>query len=135
MRILLRPAFEYFAIVFGAGFVFGTVRVLWLVPAVGVRTAELAELPLMLIVVALAARLITRRRLTALDQRSHLVVGGLALAFLLLAELALGVLVFGATPSAVLAGRDPVSAVGSYACLGIFAAMPWAQRFLGRPTW
>ena len=51
----------YFAIVFGAGFVFGTVRVMWLVPTVGVRVAELTELPLMLAVVFFAARWVNRR--------------------------------------------------------------------------
>ena len=51
----------YLAIVFGAGFVFRTVRVMWLVPMVGVRVAELTELPLMLAVVFFAARWVNRR--------------------------------------------------------------------------
>ena len=58
---LLTSSVVYFAIVFGAGFVFGTVRVMWLVPAVGVRVAELTELPLMLAVVFFAARWVNRR--------------------------------------------------------------------------
>ena len=65
---LFMSSAEYFAIVFGAGFVFGTVRVMWLVPTVGVRVAELTELPLMLAVVFFAARWVNRRFLTERDQ-------------------------------------------------------------------
>jgi len=46
----------YFALVFGAGFVLGTVRTLWVVPRLGTRTAELMEMPIMLAVTILAAR-------------------------------------------------------------------------------
>jgi membrane protein implicated in regulation of membrane protease activity len=60
-RKLFTSSAAYFAIVFGAGFVFGTVRVVWLVPTVGVRLAELTELPLMLAVVFFAARWVNRR--------------------------------------------------------------------------
>lgn len=46
----------YFALVFGAGFVLGTVRTLWVMPRVGTRKAELMEAPIMLVVTILAAR-------------------------------------------------------------------------------
>jgi hypothetical protein len=38
----------YFAIVFGAGFVLGPIRLLWAVPRFGERMAELMEAPVML---------------------------------------------------------------------------------------
>ena len=40
----------YFALVFGAGFVLGTIRTLGVVPRVGARIAELMETPVMLVV-------------------------------------------------------------------------------------
>lgn len=49
MRIL-KAGGLYFALVFGAGFVLGTFRVLWVVPSFGTRSAELMETPLMLAV-------------------------------------------------------------------------------------
>jgi hypothetical protein len=55
MRIL-KAAFLYFAIVFGVGFVLGTIRTIWVVPRVGVRTAELLEMPAMFILIVIAAR-------------------------------------------------------------------------------
>ena len=60
MRIL-KAGVIYFALVFGAGFMLGTVRVLWGVPHVGTRTAELLEAPIMLVVTILAARWVVRR--------------------------------------------------------------------------
>ena len=119
----------YFAIVFGAGFVFGTARVMWLVPSVGVRVAELMELPLMLTVVFFAARWINRRFLAARDQPSRLIVGVTALALLLLAELILGMLLLDLTPKETFLGRDPVSGTGYSLSLCVFALLPW---FLGR---
>ena len=37
----------YFALVFGAGFVLGTIRTLWVVRRFGTRMAELMEMPIM----------------------------------------------------------------------------------------
>lgn len=51
----LKPGIAYFAIVFGTGFALGTVRTLWIVPRIGVRTAELLESPLMLVAIVFAA--------------------------------------------------------------------------------
>ena len=62
---LLKPALIYFAMVFGAGFVLGPIRVLWLVPKLGgqhaERYAELMEVPIMLVVIWLVARWLVRR--------------------------------------------------------------------------
>lgn len=121
---LLASSAAYFAIVFAAGFVFGTVRVIWLVPMVGVRVAELTELPLMLAVIVFAARWVNRRLLADRDQRSRLIVGVTALVLLLLAELVLGVMFMGLTPTDVFLNRDPVSGTGYYLSLCVFAFMP-----------
>jgi len=45
MRVL-RAGALYFAIVFGVGFLLGPIRILWIVPRVGTRTAELIEAPI-----------------------------------------------------------------------------------------
>ena len=114
---------------FGAGFVFGPVRVIWLLPTVGVRVAELTELPLMLTVIFFAARWVNRRLLAERDQSLRLLVGGTALVVLLLAELILGVMFLDLTLKDAFLNRDPVSGTGYYLSLCVFALMPW---FLGR---
>jgi hypothetical protein len=116
MRVLV-PSVAYFAIVFGAGFVLGTVRVIWLAPTVGVRIAELTELPLMLTVVYFAARWINRRFMAERDQPSRLIVGATALVLLLLAELILGVMFMDLTPKEAFFSRDPVSGTAYYVSL------------------
>ena len=102
---LLKPALVYFAAVFGAGFVLGPIRVLWLIPKLGgehaERYAELMEVPLMLVVIWLAARWLVRRfpAPTGTAPRSHFLrVGLLALAFIVAAEMLLGWKLRGLTP-------------------------------------
>jgi len=46
---ILKAAATYFALVFGAGFVLGFIRVGWAAPRLGMRTAELMEMPVMLV--------------------------------------------------------------------------------------
>ena len=58
---VLKPAAAYFGFVFGAGFVLGTIRVLVVIPHFGETTAELIEMPLMLIAIVVAAGWINRR--------------------------------------------------------------------------
>ena len=58
---IFKSGLMYFVCVFGAGVVLGSVRVGLLVSRLGVRWAELLEMPFMFAVVVLAARWIVRR--------------------------------------------------------------------------
>lgn len=121
---ILKGGVLYFALVFGAGFVFGTVRVLWAVPRFGERAAELMEMPLMLVVMILAARWITGRLAVAATPFARLGVGFVALGLLLAAEFAVVLRLRGIAIDEYLATRDPVSGAVYLLMLGVFALMP-----------
>ena len=84
MRIL--KAGILFALVFGTGFVLGTIRTLWIVPRLGTRMAELMETPIMLVITILAAQWIVRRLAVPSEAPARLGMGCIALALLLVAE-------------------------------------------------
>jgi hypothetical protein len=115
----------YFALVFGTGFVLGTIRTLWIFPRLGIRTAELLEAPFMLVAIWLAGRWIGRRVNVAAGAGARVAVGVLALALLLAAEILMGVGFQGLSLGEVFTKHDPVSGSIYYALLGVFAAMPW----------
>ncbi|MCB9666112.1 MAG: hypothetical protein H6732_18535 [Alphaproteobacteria bacterium] len=103
-----RAALRYVALVFAAGFVLGTVRTLVLVPRLGETAAVLLELPVMLTVSwAVCARAVRREGVSP-AHRVRLAMGSLALVLLLLAEVALGLTLFGRTGAEVLAGFGTV---------------------------
>lgn len=120
----LLAAVLYFLLVFGAGFVLGTVRVLFLVPLLGERIAELLEMPLMLGVIFFAARWIIRHRLDDRRLISTLSVGFIAMGLVLIADLAVGMLLRGMSSTEVFFDRDPVSGAAYYVSLLLFAVMP-----------
>jgi hypothetical protein len=124
----LKAGLAYFALVFGAGFVLGALRVPFLVPRLGMRTAELLEAPVMLAVVFFAARFVIRRFSTPTRAATRLLVGATALALLLLAEAALVVVVQHEALGTYIASRDPVSGSVYLALLALFAAMPLLLR-------
>ena len=120
-----RAGLVYFAFVFGAGFALGSIRVPFLVPRIGVRYAELLEMPFMFFAVLLSARYVVRRyRLPPVASVSF-GVGFIALALLLAAEALLNFLVIGQSPTEYLASRDAVSGTAYVVMLGLFAVMPW----------
>jgi len=121
----LKAALAYFALVFGAGFLLGTVRVPFLVPRLGMRTAELLEAPVMLCVVFFAARFVVGLFSLPVGAASRLLVGAAALALMLLAEFALVDVLQRQALSAYIASRDPVSGSVYLALLALFAAMPF----------
>lgn len=117
-------ALVYFALVFGAGFVLGLVRVPWLEPLVGDRAAQLIEAPFMLAAIWLAAGFVVRRH-PAASRSAHLASGVLALALVLALELTVVLALRGQTLAENWNGRDPVSGAVYVALLGLFAGMPW----------
>lgn len=122
MSQILKASLAYTAIVFGIGFVLGAFRVVLVVPSIGMRWAELLEIPLMLTACFFAARLITKRW-APLGRSQCLTIGGLSLALLLGAELSM-VLAQGLTISVYVASRDPISGSAYLLSLLVFAALP-----------
>jgi hypothetical protein len=120
----LKAGALYFALVFGAGFVLGPIRILWLVPRFGTRIAELMETPLMLAVIIVAARWVVRRLALSSTSSKRLGVGIIALGLLLVAEFSLVLWLRGLTFRDYLASRDPVAGTVYIVMLGLFAIMP-----------
>jgi hypothetical protein len=123
MRIL-KPGLLYFAVVFGAGLMLGPVRIIWVVPRLGARWAELMEMPIMLTVTVLAARWIIRRFAVPPEPSVRLGMGFFALVLMLVAEFALVTRLRGISISEYLATRDPVSGTAYYMTLIVCALMP-----------
>ncbi len=114
----------YFALTFGTGFLLGPLRILVLVPRIGARAAELAELPVMIVVMWLAARWTIRRFHVPLTTAPRLAMGILAFALLLAAEFCVVMPLRGLTLQQYFATRDPVSGTAYYASLVVLALMP-----------
>ena len=117
-------AIVYFALVFGVGFLLGIIRVLTLVPNVGERWAELAEMPLMLVAIIFSARFVVRR-FPAPQRASYLVSGGIALCLLVVVELSVVLAIRGLSISQYFAQRDPVAGSVYVVMLVVFALTPW----------
>lgn len=121
----IKAGMTYFMLVFGAGFVLGSVRVLLLVPRLGERAAELIEMPFMFVVVLVSARFIIKRFSLPANALPCLGAGFLALCLLVVAEIILGVALQDQTLGDYLASRDPVSGIVYLVMLVLFAVMPF----------
>jgi hypothetical protein len=82
----MKAGVVYFALVFGAGFVLGTIRTLWVVAFFGTRKAELMEMPIMLAVTIVAARWTVLRLSVPMMWSARLGMGCIALVLTLIAE-------------------------------------------------
>jgi hypothetical protein len=119
----------YFAMVFALGFLFGTVRTLFVedAPSTGRLLGVLIELPLMLVASWFLCGYVVRRWRVAPSVASRAVMGGVAFSLLLLAEFLVGALLFGRTAAQHLAlYREASYALGLAAQVG-FAVMPVIQ--------
>ncbi len=121
----LKAAALYFAVVFGAGFVLGTARVIGIVPRFGPRIAELMEAPIMLLVIILAANWVFRRVSLPSTLPARLGAGLIALGFLLATEFTVVLKIRHLTISEYFASRDPLATTVYIALLLVFAVMPF----------
>jgi hypothetical protein len=120
----LKAGLLYFALVFAAGFVLGPIRILWLVPRVGQRAAELIEMPLMLVVIVFAARWTVRRLRLPPSAAARLTMGCIAAALLLLVEFTVVLWLQGLSFADYLAKRDPIATAAYYLSVPFFALLP-----------
>lgn len=119
----LKAGSVYFLLVFAAGFALGVLRVLLLVPRLGEGTAELLEMPVMLVVVFFGARRAVKW-FEIMGLGVALGCGLIALGLLVTAELTLVLAIQGTTFAEYIASRDAVSFTAYLISLGLFAVMP-----------
>ena len=96
-----------------------------LVPRLGMRTAELLEMPVMLIVIVLAAGAIVRRFDLARAANVRFAVGFGALGLLVAAELLMTIALQPQPLAQYLGARDPVSGAVYLVMLLVFGCMPY----------
>ena len=124
MKRILAAAACYSGTVFAAGFLLGTIRVLWVERAAGALGAVAIEVPVMLAISWAAAGRCARRHAVPARYPPRLGMGGLAFAVLMLVEASMVVLLFGQSPDIIVAGwATPAGALGLAGQAG-FAAMP-----------
>jgi hypothetical protein len=123
MRIVA-AAFAYFAIVFGAGWILGPIRVLWLEPRLGPTLAVVCEAPFLLVVMVVAARKIPPAAHLASGRTSLILMGLGALVLQQAAEFSLGAALRGRSPSDQLAQFATTPGLIYAGLLLVFALMP-----------
>ncbi len=122
----------YFLWVFAAGFTLGVLRELWLAPWLGARAAELAEMPVMWLVIVLSARWAVGRFALSATVPTRVAIGIVAVGWILLAEITLVLGLRGLTLMEYLAGRDPLTGGLYAASLTLMLVMPWLLGRVGR---
>lgn len=125
MMTALNLGLRYFAGVFAAGFLLGSIRSVWLAPAIGDLAAVAAELPLMIGVSWWWCRRLLARQTLATAARA--VMGGAAFTLLMLAEFGLS-LAFGGTAAQHLAGLLAPAGLLGLAGQLLFGALPLLFR-------
>ena len=120
----LRAALVYFALVLGTGFLLGVIRVPFIVPRIGERWADLAEMPFMAAAIFFSAGYVLRRFPAVRSHGRTWFVGFVALTLAIVAELGLAVALQDKTLVEYLASRDRISGSVYIGMLVVFALMP-----------
>ncbi len=130
MRPAIIAGVFYFAIVFAAGFLLGTIRAIFLTPRFGEFGAVACELPFMLAISWIACGRLIRRYDVAAATAPRAVMGATAFTLLMAAEISFAIIAFGKSFADLT--DDWMSAAGMLGLGGqiIFALLPLAQRTL-----
>lgn len=120
----LAPVLFYFGLIFTAGFILGTLRELLLAPNIGASTAELIEIPVMLLIIVSSARL-TVNRYPLKNLIQYLTLGVAALAVLLAAEITLVLWLRNMTLSTYIASKQNLAGLAYLLSLIFFALAPY----------
>ena len=125
--IAAKAGMTYFAIVFAAGFLLGTLRVLFIIPRLGETVAVALELPIILALSWVACRWVTARLDVPGTWIVRIMMGSFAFAVLMLAELGVSTLAFGRSiPEHLEQYRELPALLGLGAQIA-FAIIPLAQ--------
>jgi hypothetical protein len=89
MRVAL-AILLYFGVVFGAGFLLGPIRVVWLEPRLGLIVAAACEAPFLLMAMLVAARWVPRVLNIRREPKTLILVGIGALVLLQIADFTVG---------------------------------------------
>ena len=128
MSAAIRAGTAYFLIVFAIAFVLGVIRVGFIIPRIGVLAAVFAEAAVLLPLSWWVCGDLIRRFAVPPALSARAVMGLLAFALLMIAELALAVLLFGRTPAQHWASYRGIAEQLGLAAQLLFAAMPMLVR-------
>jgi hypothetical protein len=115
----------YGALMFGVGFVLGTVRQLLVLPHTGLTLALAIEVPVIVATSALVAQWIVRRRGMSSESFGYVVTGLVGLMTLLAAEEILSRILNGRSVFAVWADFPAMAFFINLVGLTLFTLMPW----------
>jgi hypothetical protein len=128
---LVAATLLYFATVFGAGFLFGAIRVFLLESRLGKAGATLCEAPFLLAVMIFAARASPRWTGLSMGGGSLITMGVAALLLQQGADIAIGTLVRGLTLRAQLRNFATPAGIVYALLLLLFTAMPLLANWRG----
>lgn len=130
----LKAALAYFALVFGAGFLLGPLRILVLEPRFGLVAAAAIELPVLIGVMVLAARWALRHFAVPGRLAHWLGIGALAVGLQQIGDLGVALALRGMSVADHLAYFSTTPGRMLLASLVVFALMPAVVgRWLSRP--
>lgn len=125
---ILKAAMLYFAVTYTAGFAFGSLREMFVMPRFGQLTATLIEAPLMLAATYFAAQWILGRFEMPPSSGDRLLIGGIAFLILMIAEVVFSGFMRGWSVEAWVAHFKTPDGAISLAMFVLFGLMPWIVR-------